>query len=303
MTKKQHTKKEHYVPQFYLRNFTNEKGSIWVYDRETKKTFSQTPANVCFENDLYETKAEEMNPALGDYVLRNYIEDALRDYEGEWSTVLNKILRVCRQNVNRDALICNTEEKRILAQFVANLILRNPRIMEHADLDEISEAMRLEETKAYSSLFEQLGIGKIDSLIRYINKSNHFNNEFGSQKQMADDLIRMKISFIFNDKNDFVTSSFPVFCGIRNNTADVMVPLSPAVLLLYGFEDMKKLRRNRMGFNSVFPILLKFLYLHAYSPQNARFLIARRKEDLINIDNPERLKESLMSELNQNEQR
>jgi hypothetical protein len=32
----QRTKKQHIVPQFYLRNFTDPKGRLWVYDKVTK---------------------------------------------------------------------------------------------------------------------------------------------------------------------------------------------------------------------------------------------------------------------------
>lgn len=30
------TKKQHYVPQFYLRNFTSDDNKLWVFDREKR---------------------------------------------------------------------------------------------------------------------------------------------------------------------------------------------------------------------------------------------------------------------------
>ena len=39
MTKKL-TKKQHYVPQFYLRNFTSDDNKLWVFDREKKHIIS-----------------------------------------------------------------------------------------------------------------------------------------------------------------------------------------------------------------------------------------------------------------------
>ena len=290
MSEKQNTTDEHFVPKFYLQNFTDNNGQVWVYDRVNKKLFSQIPNNICYKKDLYETKAEGMNPVLGDYILRNQLEHSFRDYEGEWSTLLKKVLSTCRLNVDRNALICNTEQKRQLAEFVSNLILRNPSTMDYAELDEISAAKQLEETKAVEHLFNLLGFGSIDSVLRFINKSNHFNDEFGTQRLLADELLKMDMCFIYNEANDFVTSCYPVFYGMRENEytiTDVIVPLSTDVLLLYGISENTKKYRNRIGRNSVFSMLLKFLYLFALSPEKARFIIASDIKHLDNIDNPE----------------
>ena len=233
-----------------------------------------------------------MHPAVGKYVLRNQIEDTLCDREGEWSPLVDRILKICRAESNRNALVCSTKEKRMLAEFVANLILRNPWTIQFARLDEIEEAKELKETKQISDLLDQLGIGKIDSTLEFINKSNYFNNEYGDQKLLADELFEMKMSFIYNEKNDFLTSSYPVFCGVRNGeekTVEVLFPLAPDVMVLYGFEDAKKVRRNRVGYNSNLSIGLKYLYASAYSSSKARFLIGRRKEDFVDVENPELL--------------
>ena len=295
MGKAQYTVNEHFVPKFYLESFADTSGVVWLYDRREDKLFYQAPENICKKRNLYETRAEKMNPAVGDFILRNQIEDSFCSAEGTWSQLLRKVIKVCCSNVGRNALICSSEEKKGLADFVANLILRNPWTMNNADLDEISEAKGLDETKVFAQLIEQLGIGKIDSLLKHINKSNHFNSEFGSQKLLSDKLLSLKMCFIYNENGDFVTSSYPALCCVRNDeeVTDVMVPLSPNVLLLYGFEDSKAMSRNRIGKNSNFSILLKFLFLSAYSPDKARFIIANRKESLIGLDDHESIRKQL----------
>ncbi len=47
------TKKQHYVPQFYLRNFTSEDNKLWVFDRVKKEYYCKTPKEVCYEKYLY----------------------------------------------------------------------------------------------------------------------------------------------------------------------------------------------------------------------------------------------------------
>jgi hypothetical protein len=51
-TKKDLTKKHHYLPRYYLRGFTNEGGSFFVYDKQSDKIFATNPDASFFENDL-----------------------------------------------------------------------------------------------------------------------------------------------------------------------------------------------------------------------------------------------------------
>jgi hypothetical protein len=51
-------RKHHYVPVFYQRNFTNDSGLLWLYDRQ-KATYKELhPRSICFERDLYAVKPE-----------------------------------------------------------------------------------------------------------------------------------------------------------------------------------------------------------------------------------------------------
>ncbi len=51
-------RKHHYVPVFYQRNFANDGGLLWVYDRQ-RGTFKELhPRVICFEKDLYAVKPE-----------------------------------------------------------------------------------------------------------------------------------------------------------------------------------------------------------------------------------------------------
>ncbi len=51
-------RKHHYVPVFYQRNFTNENGLLWVYDRQRETYKELHPRVICFERDLYAVKPE-----------------------------------------------------------------------------------------------------------------------------------------------------------------------------------------------------------------------------------------------------
>jgi hypothetical protein len=55
-------RKHHYVPVFYQRNFTNENGLLWVYDRVRGSYKELHPRCICFEKDLYTVRPEGKPP-------------------------------------------------------------------------------------------------------------------------------------------------------------------------------------------------------------------------------------------------
>jgi hypothetical protein len=57
-------RKHHYVPVFYQRNFTNDAGLLWVYDRVKQDYKELHPLSVCFKRDLYTVKPEGKPPDM-----------------------------------------------------------------------------------------------------------------------------------------------------------------------------------------------------------------------------------------------
>lgn len=66
-------KHQHFVPKFYLENFSKD-GSLFVYDRKESRFFKSTPEKMCKQKYIYETAWEFANPKLGNYVLFNQLE-------------------------------------------------------------------------------------------------------------------------------------------------------------------------------------------------------------------------------------
>jgi hypothetical protein len=46
-------KRHHYVPQFYLRRFADRSGRLWVWERDTDRTFQAAPPSLAAENSFY----------------------------------------------------------------------------------------------------------------------------------------------------------------------------------------------------------------------------------------------------------
>lgn len=51
-------KRNHYIPQFIIRNFADSDGKVYCFSRKNDKTYAVTPKNVLLENSLYTLKDE-----------------------------------------------------------------------------------------------------------------------------------------------------------------------------------------------------------------------------------------------------
>lgn len=248
----QMTKKQHYLPQFYLDNFTNNKGKLWIYDQLKRNIFTSSPRDIACENYLYETRWENANPDLGDFVLPNQIEKKFAEQEGRYSKLLKRIVSICTNTQNKKALICNREEKEILASFISNIYLRNPWSMRQADLDCVTDGiMDVKEIKAIDFILQSMELGGTESLIKFSSKKIWLDEEFdgGIQQKFKKILRSMKFCFFISKSSEFVTSNFPVLNGIDETTEEneemTYFPLHPHIAILYG-NSIPRIVWNRM---------------------------------------------------------
>ncbi len=103
MTENQNPKrKQHFIPQFYLRNFAPNSKAIWQYDIQQERDSVLAPIDeICCERDLYELKDQ------GVIVYQNLIEDSFSKYESFFAD--------CIRGIKAKAKI-NNEEKRLIAE-------------------------------------------------------------------------------------------------------------------------------------------------------------------------------------------
>ena len=97
------TKRNHYVPAFLLRRFTDANGKLWVYDKNNWKWFCTNPINAGVETGMYSQE----------------VEDWFRDeVEGPASLVFEKL---SRQDGN-----LSESEMLIIAKFISEQMIRVP---------------------------------------------------------------------------------------------------------------------------------------------------------------------------------
>lgn len=249
------TKKQHYVPQVYLRNFLTASNELFVYDRQKSMYFRCRSQDICREDYLYETLWENAISQLGKYVLPNQIENAFSGYEGVYGTLLRKLINVCSEPQNKTALICNADDKRALASLAVNMLVRNPWSLNQVNADKLHDGvMENEEIQSISQLFRLWNWGEITSLIKASNKKVCLDEKLagGVPAQLISELLNLNFSILISEKHPFVTSSFPVAYEIYDSEDGMThlkmlyLPIHPRFALMYSNNIIAKPYRNRM---------------------------------------------------------
>lgn len=249
----QDTVKEHYVPQFYLKNFADENDLLHIYDFKQNKFFTQSPKNICYTKNLYETKWETANPKLGEFVLQNHIENIFCKYEGEFSKVLTKILQVCTPSQNPNAFILQGNEHNIFFRFIVNMIVRNPESLKALSLNKLDDNIDNYEVNQIRTMLDDMGLGGSDSICLAAKKKAMLTDEFENSFTRAclEALKRLNYTFFYARTNSFITSNIPVCVGddstiIEKDKTCIYLALSPKLVVLYGNYKNSRNFKNRM---------------------------------------------------------
>jgi len=286
------TKKEHYVPQFYLRGFTNEKGYIAVFDTKDKKYFNARPEDICHIKYLYETKNESNAGLFGEYICLNDIEQLFSKKEKDYAALLNTVQIRCKKG-NIDSLILSSQETDMLAELIANLMVRNPANFESVGMNQIDESMKQKVTEYLKDLFDGTDIAANYDISNEICSAAHkkalLSNEIkGSLPNIiAKELLNMDFSFYIADSHIFLSCDNPVIAGkdpfsISNDKTCVYLALTPKISVLFGKYSYSRKMRNRLVCLNDNEIE-RFNNLLIRSKNYGRFIFASNNKELENF--------------------
>ncbi len=121
------TKKQHFVPQFYLRRFLNGNNVVEVLDREHMKCIApKGTKGICYEDFFYGMRTGEPDE------VSQHIENYFQQLEGEIS---KKIDLIVSRFLNSDQV--SEEEKWIVALLMSMVWIRGPAMRNQ--VNELSE--------------------------------------------------------------------------------------------------------------------------------------------------------------------
>ena len=123
-------KRQHYVPQTYLRPFSSSgknKDMIWAYFHEQKRMRLVAIDDVCVENYLYEHYICYDNGET-EFISPNSIENGYMLLENTYRPIIEKILG----NPN-DVISLTEEERKNLTGFMSAMLFRHPLFINMAN--------------------------------------------------------------------------------------------------------------------------------------------------------------------------
>lgn len=176
------TKKQHFVPQFYLCHFAGPGDVLHAYNRKADKFYDTNPGDACEKNYLYEVRKEISSAGSSDpFFLKNDIEHQLSVVEGNLSELYKQLVRCCENGVYSGKEFL---DGRLAACFLAaHLLVRHPEYLsrERARASEISSIFLSTNqlTRFDHQILELIGLGdNIDPLSEMaIMKTHLFSDD------------------------------------------------------------------------------------------------------------------------------
>lgn len=265
-------KSQHYVPEFYLRNFVDENSKhlpnpyLWIFERDKPfKPYRKAPENVACESNYYSLSDD-------DEMLRILIEDEFQRLESCTATVVRKI-------ISSDKVNLTIEERAVLSEFIVYMDTRVPNfrnshdqaqkdlfklIIEMSTLDEniiksIAKKHELETGKRIST-HEIKKLMLSDNYEIKIPKQSSLRSMVKVTPELIEYPFKMCWEFLIAPKDVyFITSDNPIILtvpkrqpsfygvGFLTKKVHLLFPLSPNICLLARWKSGNNYRYKQVS--------------------------------------------------------
>lgn len=284
IVEKTKTRRQHYVPQFYLKRFSNDKGKLWVFDKKTKKCFESITRDICYVDYLYEYVANDSAFSNGKHILPNDIENQFAESEGKWAQLVKTVLNKLSIQINPNALIITSKERNELYDFINNLLVRNPKAMAYfLSEEQFQKAFSsISDVEVIDYLFKEANFGDPTGFKKAMYKKLYFDSEKGLSYQGY--FENMSYVFLKSESGKFITGDAPIRMDIDYDNEcfkSIFFPLSPSYAI--NFFNVKTADRNRIRLIDENQVNDLNKYVFTYDEN--RFIISQDKETLIKSKN------------------
>ena len=272
---KQITRKQHYIPEKYLKSFCNAYGKIWQYNLLYGNYKPVTPAQTGYIEFLYETQWKGSTDENKQFALVNYLENLFRDRENIY---LQCISSVCQKACTHDFSVSDItqDERKILAEFTTNIFLRHPNMMKVIDFDNLSEK---EKASTHAEELRKLFGNEAETVLIFENKCRWLDSQFpGGYFQLIQNIFeKMCLTIIMSEHSEFITCDWPILnAQIGGEIITFLLPISPKICICYNKllykENVNHISDEMVG-------LYNKLHIEKKSSR-MKYLYARNKEDI-----------------------
>jgi hypothetical protein len=220
MTLRKTNIKQHYVPQFYLRNFANENEKLYAFDCNRGNNYQTSPKKECYEKLLYDINPKILNkfsdnPEHYDEI----VDDKIRTLNEQVSSILFNFLN--RAIKTETDFKFDRPEREKLYDFIIIQIFRTPFYRERLGYLCVSFALKtgindLNDKEFLDVIHNLLLYGVIEQLYGLDFKLNKTYHLFFDH--LIDEIFNIKIQLrnagklflLNNSKEHFITSNTPI---------------------------------------------------------------------------------------------
>lgn len=258
--------KQHYIPQCYLRRFSNNERSIYTYDKMLSKSYTAPLMSVCCEDDLYSISDEFIKKSQSEgktNINRLSIEHNFfaNDVEPLFSNILKVIDDIKNEWLaGKNHYKLQYDEKKELALHIVMQYFRHPHIKKNA-VDNYLRLERAEIDMVKEMLSAKTGRDEyrnMDIDVTCEPPVLHANLTYMNDEVLMDcaEAIASNI-FVFwiSHGNDFYMSDFPIiisphipdaqscYMGLSQKGGELTIPLSSdLVLSIYDVDYFNKIK-------------------------------------------------------------
>lgn len=215
-------RKQHYIPQCYLKKFSDNSKSVWAYDKELGTILQPSISNICCGKNLYTITEEFVNENIskGNGITKLLFEKDFfaNKYEPLYLQYLNMLEDEAENCIGKgvSTMSLTDEDRLVFANLIAIQFLRLPQIKDF-DVNLFNGI-----TPKMLRLFTQ-GLAKetnnpdlwklrIEASIQdkavYHAQTSYLNAEL--LKKYASDLVNNIWTFSYSKESKFYTSDFPI---------------------------------------------------------------------------------------------
>ena len=245
------TKKQHYVPQVYLRGFSSEyhkgnkdlplsKYTIYCHDLTARDQIMKAVPikSICYNNYLYEVTGNE-----GEIVLPNYLEKILSAFEKMFGNFRYELERkvYIEDNYKTKCFLAN-KEKVFWVTYISVQILRLPQILK------LAETVSLETWEDQINTMQAQNIARMFCL-PFFKPLEEDSKEAVLFYTFLKPMLNMSFGVGVDRQAKIVTSDNPIFIYSKERTikeySKVIFPITSEIcLFLFGNEYKEQYPKN-----------------------------------------------------------
>lgn len=267
-------KKQHYIPRFYLRRFSDTQGhanysndkknKIIVYDKKNKYQYSSNVQDIACQKYFYDIKDSTNIDE------KQLFEHTFSKLEDEFSIEINMLIKRCEQDENYfTVLITSREEKEKLAFYIALQLFRTKKV--RRKIEETFKVFNNDRLKFFNAYLRHFPNGKAHKDLKLIvdEQKIHLNllADDENLNSYADFFVDSNWCFLRNVTNiPFIISDNPVckvpiydeetYINLSYFTDKLYIyfPLSPNIALFIFRKDIPNYKEWEKNINRLIPI-------------------------------------------------